>query len=179
MTEKRSSANRARDKPDGEALDKATVDQPELREVLGHLENGRTEKARALCHEIIAHAPGDPVALHLLGMIEFHGGNVAEAERLVAQVVAIKPNSIKFLADFAAVLRTLERIPEAIDVCRKILVLDKKNGDTWYRLGCFLKDAGDLSGCVGAYHEAVKLRPRFVPGLLNLGVSLKGTSKNW
>ena len=40
-------------------------------------------------------------------------------------------------------------------------------------LGCFLKDAGDLSGCVGAYHEAVKLRPRFVPGLLNLGVLLR------
>ena len=48
-----------------------------------------------------------------------------------------------------------------------------KNGDTWYRLGCFLKDAGDLSGCVGAFREAVKLRPRFVPGLLNLRVSLK------
>ena len=67
----------------------------------------------------------------------------------------------------------LERIPEAIDVCRTILALDRKHSDTWYRLGCFLKDAGDLSGCIDAFREAAELRPGFVLGLLNLGVSLK------
>ena len=173
MTEKPWSANRARNRRGSETLDQVAAKQPALREVLRHFENGRAEKARALCREIIARAPNDPTALHLLGMIEFHVGNLKEAERLVAEAVAIKPNSILFLADFAAVLRMLERIPEAIEICRKILALDRRNGDTWYRLGCFLKDVGDLSGCLGAFREAAELKPGFVPGLLNLGVSLK------
>ena len=149
------------------------ANQPALREVVRHLENGRVDKARMLCREMIARTPGDPIAIHRLGMIEFHSGNLAEAEKLVAEAVAIQPNSIKFLADFAAILRMLERISEAVDVCRKILALDRKHSDTWYRLGCFLKDAGDLSGCIDAFREAAELRPGFVLGLLNLGVSLK------
>ncbi len=173
MTVKPSPANQAPDRPERETLDLVAANQQALREVVRHLENGRAEKARIHCREIIAHTPGDPIAIHLLGMIEFHSGNLTEAGKLVAEAVAIEPNSIKFLADFAAVLRTLERLPEAIDVCRKILALDGKHGDTWYRLGCFLKDAGDLSGCIDAFREAVELRPGFVPGLLNLGVSLK------
>jgi tetratricopeptide (TPR) repeat protein len=154
-------------------LDLVEASQPTLRDVLKHLENGRAKKARVCCRELVARTPNDSTALHLLGMIEFHGGNVHEAERFVAKAVEITPNSIIFLADFAAILRTLERIPEAIIACRKILSLDRKHSDTWYRLGCFLEDSGDLDASIEAFREVIKLRPEFLAAHLNLGVALK------
>ena len=173
MTEKSSDAAGNFEKPADKALDQAVAAEPALREVMGHLEAGRAEQARAHCREIIERAPRQAFALHLLGMIEFHRGDTQEAERLVAEAVAIKPEVATFLADLAAILRTQGRIAEAIDVCRQVLDLDPRNGETWYRLGCFLSDSGDLERCIDAFRETIKLNPDFIPAYLNLGVALK------
>jgi tetratricopeptide (TPR) repeat protein len=157
----------------GDPLREAGAEEPALRDVMRYLEGGRLEQARALCKDIIARAPRQPFALHVLGMIEFHSGDMHKAERLVTQAATLKPDSAMFLADLAAIFRTQGRIDKAIEVCRKVLNLNSRDGDTWYRLGCFLKDSDDMDESIVAFREAIKLRPGFVAAHLNLGVALK------
>ena len=172
MAKKASAATGSLKNPVGDPLREAGTVEPALREVMRHLEGGRPEQARTLCKEIIARVPRQPFALHMLGMLEFHSGNIREAERLVAQAAALKPDSAMFFADLAAILRTQGRISEAIVACRKVLSLNPQDGDAWYRLGCFLRDSNELDGCIEAFHEAIRLRPNFVPAHLNLGIAL-------
>lgn len=159
--------------PIGGIADDAVVAEPALRDVMRHLENGRTEQARALCREIVARAPHQAFALHLLGMIEFHDGNTDEAERLVAEAARLNPDVAIFLTDHAAILRTQDRVEDAIEACKKALGLDPRNGDTWYLLGCFLLDTSELDEAIRAFREAIEVKLDFLPAYLNLGVALK------
>ena len=96
MAKKASAATGSLKNPVGDPLREAGAVEPALREVMRHLEGGRPEQARTLCEEIIARGPRQPFALHMLGMLEFHSGNVRKAERLVAQSTALKPDSAMF-----------------------------------------------------------------------------------
>ncbi len=64
----------------------------ELAAAVQHHQAGRLERAEALYRKFVKKAPGDPDALHLLGVIAFERGDAGRAIDLIGKALAVLPN---------------------------------------------------------------------------------------
>lgn len=86
----------------------------------------RLEEARTLIRKALELLPADPFITDSLGWVEYRLGNVAEAERLLRQAWASRPDT-EIGAHFGEVLWTLGRRDEARQVWRQAQTQDGSN----------------------------------------------------
>jgi tetratricopeptide (TPR) repeat protein len=68
---------------------------------------GRLEQAVPLYREVLAAAPRDAEALHMLGIVALQQRRFDEADRLIAEALSISPDSAEALSNRATALRAL------------------------------------------------------------------------
>ena len=56
------------------------------------IQSGKWEEAEVICREILAHAPKDFDALHMLAVICSEKGQFDESERLFSETISLDPN---------------------------------------------------------------------------------------
>ncbi|HEV7665458.1 MAG TPA: tetratricopeptide repeat protein [Chloroflexota bacterium] len=86
-----------------------------LERALEHHNAGRLADAERLYREILTSEPDHASALHLLGMIAFQTGHPEAAIDLVRQASSHSPNEALFHTNLAVVLRSLDRLEEALE----------------------------------------------------------------
>lgn len=69
-----------------------------------HFNNHQTSDAAAACKLVLGRAPGEPNALHLLGLVARAGGDLAAAERLIREACGRAPSVADFHNSLGGVL---------------------------------------------------------------------------
>jgi protein O-GlcNAc transferase len=80
--------------------------------------SGQLDEARAGFEQILAEYPRHPQALHGLGVLAVHEGQLDAGERLLREAIAQEADNARFWNDLGEALRLQQRYPEAIAAYR-------------------------------------------------------------
>ncbi len=114
-----------------------------------HHRAGRTAEAERLYREVLASAPGQPDALHLLGVIALQGGRAAEAVDLIGQAVAGDAGSPLLHANLGHALHAVGRTREAALSFARALAQLSNEGEGWANVNA-------LAGLIRRYDDETR-----------------------
>ncbi|MGE3932074.1 MAG: tetratricopeptide repeat protein [Rhodospirillaceae bacterium] len=143
-----------------------------LNEAVAHHRDGRLDDAAALYRRILAAAPDNADALHLLGVTFLQAGRAGDAEPLIARAVAANPSHAMAVQNLGVALETLGRADAAIAAYGRAAALDPANPQPRFNLANALSAAGRLDDAVAAYDAAIERAPGFAPAHFNRGNAL-------
>jgi Flp pilus assembly protein TadD len=133
---------------------------------------GRLHDAKAGYMRILQSDKRHADALHLLGLVHLHLGDLVEAERLIRKALAVSESAI-FWANLGILLTESKRLPEAEAACLRALQLKPNHVDALYTLGILLTESKRLTEAEAACRRTLELKPGHVGALNNLGHLLK------
>lgn len=110
---------------------------------------GRVAEAEDLYRQTLAVAPGQPDALHLLGVLALQGGRAGEAVGLIEQALAADPAAPTFLANYGHALDAVGRGGDAAAAFARALAELVRRGRRW-------EDIGDLAELTRRYPLAAR-----------------------
>ena len=132
---------------------------------------GQLAAAAAHYREVLASAPRDANALHLLGLVHREQGEQAQAAELFTRAIAADPSVAPFRLNRGLSLRALGRAAEALEDFRRARELDPALAEAHHQEGNVLKQLGRPAEAVTALSAAAQLAPEAAPIWLNLGVA--------
>lgn len=107
-----------------------------------------------------------------LAVSRHNAGDLAEAENLYRQILAIDPDQPKAHFNLGLVLKGLGRPTDAAESYRAALALDPEYSEALSNLGNVLVDTGEPEEAVACYRKAIVLSPDFAEAHNNLGKAL-------
>ncbi len=137
----------------------------------------RLEQARAECATKLQSAPDDAQCLALLGLIELQLGLPVEAEKTLAQALALRSDDASIHYHHGIALLMLGKPLEAIRDFRAVIALDPHHAEAFYVLGNALRDTGQSAEALQAFRQAIAVNPDHVDTLNNLGNLLKASGQ--
>jgi tetratricopeptide (TPR) repeat protein/SAM-dependent methyltransferase len=132
---------------------------------------GQLHDAARLYRDILAQAPGQFDALHMLGLIEHQHGNHALAADLIGKAVAIDARYAPAHLNLGNAYRGLGRHRDALASYERALALRPDDPLTLNNRGIALRDLGRARESLAAYTRALTLRPDYADAHLNLGIA--------
>jgi tetratricopeptide (TPR) repeat protein len=164
-----------RDAP-GEMMPQASQDL--LQQAVRSHQRGDIAAAERLYRKVLAQAPRDFHALHLLGVVRAQQQKFAEAERLLDKALEVDPGSGEALANRGNVLSELGRHDEAVESFVRALRLQPNNAGVRFNLGNALKKARKYEAAADSYAAALRLQPNYLDALFNLADMLRHLSRH-
>lgn len=137
---------------------------------------GRVQEAKEGYRRVLAHDPQHADALHLLGLIHAHRGELSDAEALIRQATEISASAV-YLCNLADVLMQLGRLTEAEVACRRAIELAQDYALAHYNLGVLFMRVGHQEDAERAFRQALMLNPGSNDTLNNLGILLDGIGR--
>lgn len=124
-----------------------------------HHNAGRLADAQAGYRRVLAAAPGDATATHLLGVVCHQRGDSQQACTLIAQACQHEPDNAEFARNFALVLSVLGRKPEATAQLQRALRLEPDNAQARLQLASVHHQSGAIREALRHYQLALELVP--------------------
>jgi protein O-GlcNAc transferase len=116
--------------------------------------------AERMCRDILRDIPGNPDALHLLGVARLIGGNPQEAASLISRALKSNPRDTAMLENLGvAQLAASEPIPAEAQF-RRALALGASQASIHMRLGLALSAQGKLAEATHRQSAARRRRRR-------------------
>lgn len=139
--------------PEPEAL------RPMLERALAHHQAGRIGEAAALYEAVLAVQPGEPDALHLLGLVRRAERRLDDALALIGRAATLVPEQPLFHFNLGATRRQLGLLDEAEQSLRRTLALAPESVDGHLELGLTLLDRRELDAAEAALRAGLALDP--------------------
>jgi tetratricopeptide (TPR) repeat protein len=146
----------------------------DLTVALEHHRAGRLEQAEALYRKILQKSPGNPDALHMLGMVALARGNADQAIQLIGKALIAVPGFAEGHSNLGNALRAAGRLTDACASYRRAISLRPDFAGAHNNLGRALCEQGDFAAAVASCQRAIALDPRSVAAHTNLGNALRG-----
>lgn len=143
-----------------------------LNEAVAQHRSGDSAAAERLCRQILAAAPDDAAATHLLGLLSHQRGDHHEGMRLLRRSIELRPDLPEYHSNLAAALGGAGRHAEAVAALRAAIHLRPDYSEAHNNLGVALESLADLNAAVAAYRRAIELRPSYAEAHNNLGNAL-------
>lgn len=150
---------------------------PLLAQALAAHRRGALAEAQRLYREILAAAPEQPDAVHLLGVVAYQQGRLAEALALLDRAVALAPALAAAHSNRAAVLRDLGRPAEALASLDQALALQPDEAGAWCNRAAALIDLARPAEALADAERALALVPRDAAAHNNRGNALFGLGR--
>lgn len=145
----------------------------EISQAIELFNRGRYSEVDQICGAIMPEHEGFPQAQHLLGLLAYRHGRLAEAEVHLLRAVALRPNESQFINHLGSTLCGQGRLDEGIAAYCRALELNPRLADGHYNLGNALKRKGRLVQALKCYEQALQLEPGFVEAQQNLANLLR------
>jgi len=142
-----------------------------------HHTAGRLPEAENIYQQVLQADPGQPVALHLLGVTAFQVGKHGIAVDLITKALAVKPDFAEAHNNLGNAFKELGRLDEAAASYRQALVLKPDFADARYNLGNVFKELGRPEEAAASYRQALALKPGYAEAHNNLGAVLQDQGK--
>jgi tetratricopeptide (TPR) repeat protein len=149
----------------GEGAPKADPETPDaetaakLRTAVEHQSEGRFDEARAILNEVLAGAPDNPDALHLLGLVRFAQGRTEEGLALVQRSLEKAPDFAVAQGNLGTMLRLMGRAGEALAQLRRTADTAPDDPLALTNLGYGLLKQGEVAKAGELLLKAVQLAP--------------------
>ncbi|MHB1291141.1 MAG: FkbM family methyltransferase [Sulfuricella sp.] len=140
-----------------------------LQTAIARHNSGNLKDAERFYHEALRLDPGNPDALHLLGLACHQSGRHAEAVEYIGRAIRANGKVAIFHNNMGEACRALGRMEEAARHYRHALRLDPRLPDALNNLGLLHQQKGGHEQAARYYREALAAAPGFAPALLNLG----------
>lgn len=138
---------------------------------------GRLREAERIYRQVLAQAPGQSDAWHLLALLADQAGRAAPALDAARRAVALNPGEPQFHLTLARLLARAGRGEEGVESCRAALRLRPGAAEIHGTLGNALAELGRFEEAAVAYRAALALAPA-LPGLHNnLGIALRDANR--
>jgi len=121
--------------------------------------SGEFDSAGAIYRDILAEAPDQSDALHLLGLVEAQTGRPEKGLPLLRRATEVDPDISDFHADLGIVLQGTGRFREALWAWLRALELNPANSRIWTRLSELQEEMGDPVGAQASIARAAALAP--------------------
>ena len=136
---------------------------------------GRLDEAEKAYAQVLAQAPGQFDATHLLGVVALQRGDLATAERQIAQALAIKPKDALALNNLGTALLRAKRLDEAREQFERATKANPAFADANSNLGSVLRQLGRAAESVAPLKRAYAANAKSVAIADLLGASLLDT----
>ncbi len=141
-----------------------------IRAALRSHQSGRLDEAVALYRRAIEAAPGHPVALHYLGVLELQRGRAGEAVELIGKAVAARPGDATARYNHGTALQAAGELRSAAAAFREAAKLAPGNADAEIGLGNALQGLARWEEAAAAFGRAIAIRPDAPEAHNNLGI---------
>lgn len=128
----------------------------------------RLGEAEQLYDAILVNWPGQPDALHFMGVLRHVQGDGEAAVALIRQAIAAMPEASAPWNNLGNVLLQLGRFDEAAQAYRRCTDLDPSNAGTHNNLGTLHRRRGELEPAEAACRQAIAIDPGFGDAWYNL-----------
>ncbi|MBR8186087.1 tetratricopeptide repeat protein [Burkholderia ambifaria] len=142
--------------------------QQALQEALTHHQAGRLGEAKALYDAILNAQPGQPDAMHFLGLLACQLKQYDAGLALMERSLAERPDA-SYFNNFGNMLRECGRLDDAIAHYRRAVALRPDYPEAHNNLGNALRDARDPAEAMQSCSRAIELRPGYAEAYNNLG----------
>ncbi len=95
----------------------------QLTQASASFSRGELAQAESICRTVLAAAPSNAAALHLLGLVRARGGDRQGGEELLRRSVELDPADTRLRVNLATFLRRAGRLEEAERIYRRVLQL--------------------------------------------------------
>jgi tetratricopeptide (TPR) repeat protein len=140
---------------------------------LAHQQAGRLAEAERCYRRVLAVAPTDAEALHLLGVIASQSGHYDRAVKLIGRAIRENRHNPAYYGNRGVALQHLKRLDEAVASYDRAIALDPGLAAAHYNRGNALRDLGRLDEAVASYQRAIALNPELAEMYSNLGHTLR------
>jgi tetratricopeptide (TPR) repeat protein len=134
---------------------------------------GQPQPAEVICQRILADAPGEPNALHLLGLMAFNKGDPNKAIGYLRQACQSAHAPALYFSNLTEMLRQRGLLAEAQAFGRQAVDRDPKLVSAWNNLGIVLQECGELDESRLCLEKVVGLEPNNAEAHNNLGNTFK------
>jgi len=118
---------------------------------------------------ILAEAPEEADALHLLGVATLQGGDPSAAAELIERAIRAAPTVAKYHVNLGEARRALGAADAAVACYRRAIGLDPANAAARNNLGAVLLRQGHVAEARQALEEAARVAPNDAQAQANLG----------
>ena len=133
-----------------------------------HQRAGRLREAERAYRAVLAAAPEQPDALHLLGVLIANAGRPDKGIPLMERAVAAAPTQGQFRTNLANALRKAGRLTEAVESFKDAIRIDARNAMALHGLGHAYEQMHRLKEARDATSRAIAARPGFVNAVVQL-----------
>ena len=116
---------------------------------------GRLVEAEAAYHEVLRRHPGEPKALHFLGLLLFRRGDLERGIERVLHSLGSDPHNARAWNDLGGMFIAAGREADARDAYRRATQAAPGSAEGWYNLGICLRKEGDSEGAISSLHQAI------------------------
>jgi tetratricopeptide (TPR) repeat protein len=142
-----------------------------MHEAVGLQAQGRFREAEKLYARVLKAAPDTFDALHLLGTVKAHAGQMGEALRLITAATRINPRISEAWVNLANVMHALKRDVDALGCLDKALALKPDDMQALQNRGSALLTLERPQDALACFDEVVQRMPANGEALLNRGVA--------
>jgi protein O-GlcNAc transferase len=140
------------------------------------LQSGDMSKAEAHFLKVVAKAPGNSDALHLLGVTKYLQKDYADAQRWISKALAIRKVPA-YLINLALTLAAQAQDGAAVDAYRKAIAFGPQEAKVYNNLGNLLKKLKDVSGAESNYRQAIETNASYALAHKNLAMLLQDAGR--
>ncbi len=148
-----------------------------LRQAFDLHQAGRHTDAERLYGDVLRRDPGNPDALHLLGMLCLDCGQPQPAAGLIAKAIQQRPLEPVYYNTLGNAFRALRKREQAMVCFRKAISLRHDFGEALTNLGSALEEAGRAAEAVTWHRQASVLQPDRAEIYGNLGNALRSANR--
>ena len=131
--------------------------------------SGNIQQAQAHYRRILRDEPGQPEALHALGIIAFQLKKYDIANSLIGKAIESKPKVPQFYYNLGLVFIALKRQERAIQAFQEAIKIRPDYADAHYNLGLALKKQHQFEEAILNFKHVIKLTPDDADAYYNLG----------
>jgi predicted O-linked N-acetylglucosamine transferase (SPINDLY family) len=148
-----------------------------LNQAIAFHQTGKLADAERLYLQLMAAAPDEPTAHHMLGVVRAQQGRNSEALELMSAALSLKPHAPEILSNFGNVLKAQGRFAEALASYDKALAIKPDYFSTWNKRALLLCDMGQADEALESADRALALQPGYVEALNTRGIILSGLGR--
>ena len=142
--------------------------QPLLQQGLQAHQAGQLADAEAIYRKILAAAPDNADANHLLGVIAHQVGDHGAAVELIGKAIQASPGTAAYHCNLGNALKGLDRRDDAIDSYNEAINLKPDMTVAYNNLGNTLQELGQSDKAVASYLKAIDIDPDYAEAHSNL-----------
>lgn len=137
------------------------------------LQAGNVHLAEQICRQILASAPDDADAWHVLGIALRRRDLFDEAAAALRRAVTLSPSFARAHNNLGGVYQAQGKLSEAAESYRHAIAAQPDFSSAYNNLGLVLSDLGSLDEAVMMLRKALQIKPDYAAAWNNLGLVLR------